>query len=63
MFEVHELNFVKIESSGKKLKARLQAAGPVSGDFMTPPHGERFSKANGVHRKASTFASLTMPKP
>ena len=45
VFKVHELDFIKIESSGKKMRARLQAAEPVAGEFVTPPHAVRFGKA------------------
>lgn len=47
VFKVRELDFMKIESSGKKMRARLQAAEPVAREFMTPPHAVRFSKAQG----------------
>lgn len=53
VFKVRELDFMKIESSGKKMRARLQAAEPVAREFMAPPHAVRFSKAQGTSETAS----------
>lgn len=38
MFEVCEPDLIKIEGSGKKLRARTQTVGPVAGEFVAPPH-------------------------
>lgn len=44
VFKVRELDFIKIESSGK-MRARLQAPESVAGELVTPPHAVRFGTA------------------